>query len=289
MKSIRRIVASTLLISLLISGCSNKEEPSLSTTEETTTEITEELDRDYLLDEMSRREPEPEIAYDIDVSDMDYNDAICSYVPTDVYEELIGYITDYIDAGGGSVEGNTYLGRGDRAALDEIIDYRDPYAAIGVAYEDLNSDGIAELLILDLTHPDGFRVLQMYTYSPDYGVCSVLYSTYTTDYFLAPYGWIFVHDYSGDTEHLSEYYLESYGQMRLVQAVYRVDVNGVEHIYSTCYESYIDCTEADDSYVFDMNSFYDDWTSDQIWADKIEECRYEEFDYSNIIMLSDFL
>ena len=288
MKSIRRIVALTFLISLLISGCSAKEEPSESTTEETPTETTEELDREYLLDDTPRREPIPDSYYDIDVSGMDYNEMTYTYVPTDVYEELVGYITDYIDAGGDSVEGNTYIGREDRAALDEVINYGDPYSDIGVAYEDLNCDGVCELLILDLNYGAGYRILQVYTYNPEYGVCPVLHSTYSSSYFLTPYGWLFVEDYSGNNEVIAEYYLDSNSQMRLVQAVYLAEVNGVEHVFSTSYENYIGSIEADGEYVCDLNSLYDNWSSDQIWNDKIEECRYEEYDYNYIIPLSNF-
>lgn len=277
----KKFLASLLLISLFVTGCSNKEKTVVTTSEETSEETSatsEEHRREYLMDNLSRDEAGmivSDMGY-IDVSDMDYDEDRMIYIPTAAYEQVIDSIVSYTLSGGNAAEGNTYIGQTDNAALDEVMLDDDPLDRIGVGYLDVDYDGVAELFILDLEDPLGYRILELYFYDPQYGIHPSIHSGGFSDYYMTPYEWLFEINYNPANGYMAEYYWGLGGIPELCSAYYNVEIDNEVHTCVTAYSSWIGSSDTANLCVSDEG------TDPGLMTDFYNSCRYQEADYGTI-------
>ena len=295
MKRLRRIIASLLLISMTVSGCSAKEEASVAeSSEETESSVVHETvyNRYYIEDDLPDYydfEYPPDLA--VDPSGMVLRSDL--YVPIDVYEMVVSDIVDYINNGGPNGTGNTYVGREDNSGIDEMISWGDPLNSMFVGYIDIDYDGIGELAIKGPNVFQGYlndeeaTKRELYSYNSEHGVYKILGGNSKRRYIGSELCSVYMIGTDDNENVYAEYYFNDQKVPYLAFAYFALSENGTLWLYrGDYYED--ELGDPDGQHVVLYGDMADSDTADEI-ANYYGWLFNEIYYYPRVIALADYL
>lgn len=287
MKRIRRILASALIISTVLSGCSDadKIKETEPTEEEETRVVSGDHNRLYIADQLPSYDDYEQEPWS-DTDGMVMRDEL--YVPLNEYQMVASAIVDYINNGGSAVDGNTYPGKDEISGIDELIEEGDPLNNIGVGYVDLDYDGIGELAILDMNDDLGYRVLELYAYDREYGISNVFSGWSQLRYYCSCIGTAYRIDTTSGSAVYSEFTFGNNKIMYMSYSYYIIPVYGVDYLYGSYSEAYIGEDDLSLPGVLEYGPIGDADVDDMINT-YYNDISYQAYSYWHVTPLSEYV
>ena len=271
MKGIRTSVAILLLVSTALSACSREE--SVQTEPSETTVATEvEDDREYLIDRL------PNVTATEYYEDESWSDPV---IPTEAYDFVVDSIIDRFDDPDAEKGAYPYIGWTDDSGIDEMIAEGRSTDDLAAAFVDVNNDGVCELLILDISDPVDFAIIEMYSYDSDFGIHPILHGNEQHRYYLAQYMTVYDVCTEPGSECICEYWFSWEGTLCLSSAIYVVEIDGVDHLCEAWSEEYIMSSDITSDNVYDYGPL-------PAYYDALGEISDDLYVYYDMIPLSDY-